>query len=488
MPQLPSIPFNKRRQALRIISDLNAEQGKQIIYWNKNLKGFGVVVSAMSKTTPPPPPTRSYMVQRDINKWIDGEKVRKAVAITIGRVEVLDFDDAHTEAKRLIGLLSKNVDPREQKAAQDREEAKSSITLKKAFEDMLESKAADIREITKKDYEHTFVRYFEQWYQVEKGGTAADEWSAKRLCDITRAMVVKHHADIKSVVARKGKGTRYITGDTVADKAMGLLGQVYRYVNNVEQLRLDDPVPVLKEQRRRRKGKTSRTNWIEPDDMSIWMGALKQEWNQDSRDAILLMLFTGLRRNQAVALSWDEVDLEKATITIPIERVKNAKEPHQIPMSDFVLEMLTERKKIGGEYVFPRTRGRETDQYGNRTNKKHLTDPKDVLDRIEKPNDKNTGVSSGKGTGIRCTNHDLRRTFSNYALEETGNIPTVMEVVRKRLLGHDLSDDVSSHNYTSLRMENLRKNTQRITNKIKFAGEIMGYNIDFGLEIEKRYN
>ena len=67
--------------------------------------------------------------------------------------------------------------------------------------------------------------------------------------------------------------------------------------------------------------------------------ALKQT---TTRDYLIFLLLTGLRKNEAATLRWTDVDLEARTITIRAECTKN-KQEHCLPLTDFLILMLNQR-------------------------------------------------------------------------------------------------------------------------------------------------
>ena len=75
--------------------------------------------------------------------------------------------------------------------------------------------------------------------------------------------------------------------------------------------------------------------------------------NPVARDYILLLLFTGLRRREASALTWGEVDLDARVIRLPAVRAKAGRKL-DLPMSDFVFDLLSARRALGdARWVFP---------------------------------------------------------------------------------------------------------------------------------------
>src|SRR5215472_8771157 len=65
-------------------------------------------------------------------------------------------------------------------------------------------------------------------------------------------------------------------------------------------------------------------------------------------------MFTGMRSGEVSGLRWDEVDLVQKIIRLPARRMK-AKRDFQLPMTDFVYDLLVARRALGnaGGFVFP---------------------------------------------------------------------------------------------------------------------------------------
>lgn len=72
------------------------------------------------------------------------------------------------------------------------------------------------------------------------------------------------------------------------------------------------------------------------------------------RDYLLLVLFTGLRREEAARMTWNNVDLKARTLKVT--DTKNHQD-HTLPLSDFLFDLLQQRKNNAiNEYVFQRDR------------------------------------------------------------------------------------------------------------------------------------
>lgn len=152
-------------------------------------------------------------------------------------------------------------------------------------------------------------------------------------------------------------------------------------------------------------------------------------------DFLLLLMFTGLRRQEASRLRWKDVDLIERTLTIPDP--KNH-EPLRLPLSSFVHELLSKRSsRAMNDYVFP---GSGTQGY--------LVEPRAAIKCVIEV------------SGVNFTLHDLRRTFITIA--DSLDIPAY---AIKRLVNHKMRGDVTA-GYIVSDVERLRRPMQQITDFI----------------------
>ena len=150
-----------------------------------------------------------------------------------------------------------------------------------------------------------------------------------------------------------------------------------------------------------------------------------------ARDYILILLLTGLRRSEALGLTWDDIDFEARTLTIPDPKNRT---PHTLPLSDYLFELLENRRKISkGPKVLSGPDG------------KPFTKFMYAKQRIK------------DATGIELNPHDLRRSFATAA--ESLNI-SYMAV--KSLLNHKSGGDITRA-YVKITPERLRGPVQQIT-------------------------
>jgi integrase len=133
-------------------------------------------------------------------------------------------------------------------------------------------------------------------------------------------------------------------------------------------------------------------------------------------DCVSFLLLTGARWSEMANLTWDHVNLDDPSWSLPDPKNRN---PVTFPLSLVACEMLDARPK-GEKYVFP-----------SRINDGHIKDARSVMETV-----------SAAG-GVRVSPHDLRRTFRAIA-GECG-----IELYKTKLLmNHKLSGDITIHHYT----------------------------------------
>ena len=207
---------------------------------------------------------------------------------------------------------------------------------------------------------------------------------------------------------------------------------------------------------------------VKPGEMAKFYKAVRAHPNKVAADYITLVLFTGLRRREAAALTWSEVDFGEKVIRLPSARTK-ASRPLDLPMSDVVFRLLSERRKLGqasGGWVFP-----SSGKSG------HIAEPRYALDDIAKATGKAEAADTTDATGaseasdtveavsIDVSVHDLRRTFITIA--ESCDISAF---ALKGLVNHSLGGDVTA-GYIVGGVERLRGPMQTVTDRLKVAAD-----------------
>jgi integrase len=240
---------------------------------------------------------------------------------------------------------------------------------------------------------------------------------------------------------------------------MRLVRRIYNFALSVSDGELA-PNPVLRLSDSRQWFKVERRQTVlKEHELPYWYSAVQKLDNPAIRDYLLLLLFTGLRKNEALKLEWKHIDFKDKTFTV--KHTKNRK-PLTLPMSDFLEELFKRRLEVKeNSYVFPGT-GKDG----------HLIEPKRQIKIIERETHKAAnGITEDNEyekqlnedpdslqPGVKFCLHDLRRTFASIAES------LVSYSALKRLMNH--SDKDVTQGYIVYNVDKLRTPMQSITSEI----------------------
>lgn len=376
----------------------------QAFYRDHQLKGFAVRVTASG--------VKSFIVEKLINY-----KVRR---ITLGRYGELTVEQARKEAQKLLGKIATGVDP-----IAEKQSAKASIvTLNEVFHAYLNARKS-LKPKTLYDYKNTMRIAF-------------TDWKNKPLLTITKDKISKYHERL---------GQKH--GEAYANQAMRLLRALFNFAAGQYEdaagrsVITENPVKRLSQARAWYRIERRQT-FIRSHELTAWSQGVIALKNETLRDYLLLILFTGLRRQEAAQLQWNQVDLKAKTLTI--SDTKN-RQSHTLPLSDYLHNLLSQRKQASiSDYVFP---GPGKGGY--------IIEPRKQMAKVI------------EATGIQFTIHDLRRTFITIA--ESLDIPAY---ALKRLLNHKMGGDVTA-GYIILDVNRLQRPMQMISDFILQKRELQNY-------------
>lgn len=382
------------------IDKVSFEKSGQVLYRDSELLGFGLRVGKSAKV---------YFAEAKLH----GKTIRKSIA----RHNVVSLDEARSQAKTYLAEISRGKNPHDEEKAR---KAKL-VTLAEVLENYIEARG-NLKPSTIQDYRHTFDFYLKDWVN-------------KPAIEISKDMVELKFRQISKTSASQANKTmrnfRAVMNYAIMKYEDSNGDSIFRYnpVVRISQLRAWHR-PVRK------------NTLIKHYDLAPWYQAVMNLSNDSIapnrevvKDFLLLVLFTGLRRNEAAKLTWNRVDLKDKTIVI--KDTKNHTD-HTLPLTDFLYDLLTKRKEEAKtQYVFP-----------NETNTGYLIDPKKQIANVVKV------------SGVSFSTHDLRRTFITIA--ESLDISAYS---LKRLLNHKMTNDVTA-GYIITDVERLRAPMQKITNYI----------------------
>jgi integrase len=363
-------------------------QSGQVFYRDTLLPGFGLRVGTKSKV---------YFAEKQVQ--------RRTCRVTVGRADLFAPEIARKKALALLGEMAEGRNPNREK----KREVVTKLTLAGAFDDFFGARP-HLSPHTVENYSRSARLYLKGWHK-------------KPINEITRQMVLKRHQQLSEEV-----------GKTTANGVMRHLRSVYNFAAATHDEFPPNPVQILTQARAWHREQRRQT-LVTAQDLPQWWKAVMAEPDY-ARDFLLMALFTGMRRGELMALRWENVDLTARTLHLP--RTKNG-DPLHLPLSSFLVDLLTERKKQAGEspYVFPGP-GRDG----------HLKETKKFLLRVS------------AGSGVTFTLHDLRRTFITIA--ESLDVPYY---ALKRLLNHRANGDVTG-GYIVVNAERLRGPVEQVAARI----------------------
>jgi integrase len=354
--------------------------GKPKFHWDENVPGFGVRVSGSTNQM-------SYVAQRDF----PGGK--KGPRIVIAKVGEISLEDARRKAQDKLHMIRHGIDPR----IKQRGEA----TLEASVEAYIATHP-NLAPKSQKEFRRLLSHL--------------SDWRSLTLPEIDAEMVQRRHLEI-------GAEHR-----ATANQVMRLLRAVYN------QAGVKNPVRL----RRQWFDVPRRTRLVKADQLASFFTAVNNLPNPVARDYLLLILFTGMRREEAARLTWDDVDFSARLMRVPASSTK-AKRKLDLPLTDFVFDLLKRRRDEGDEgFVFPAN-----------SRAGHISEPKYPLGLV------------AEASGIEISVHDLRRTFVTAA--ENAEISVL---AMKALVNHSLGSDVTG-GYVIVTVDRLREPAQRVTDLLK---------------------
>lgn len=367
----------------------------QVFYRDKGLQGFGLYVGAKSKT---------YFAEKRVN----GKTVRHK----LGKHGDITTEIARNLAKAAIGNMAQGINPNQNKKALKSQ----NITLKNAYLDYKNEKK-NLKPKTLYDYDRVMEIVFKSW-------------QGKQLTQISKEMVAKKYKKL-------GEGN----GKAYANLSMRLLRALFNFAR--WQYEDSQGKPIIFENPVNRISKTGgwykikrRESIIKPAQLADWYEAVSDLPNQTPRDYLIFLLFTGMRRQEAAQLKWDQIDEKSKTLTIP--DTKN-NQPLTLPLAGFTLALIKSRKKDSiNEFVFS-----GTGKAG------HIIEPRSAIKYV------------AEASGVSFMIHDLRRTYITIA---SG---LVMAYELKQLVNHKNPADVTA-GYIVPDVEQLRGAVNKIADRLEF--------------------
>ncbi|MCX7091988.1 MAG: tyrosine-type recombinase/integrase [Methylobacter sp.] len=244
----------------------------------------------------------------------------------------------------------------------------------------------------------------------------------RRLDQITTQELQRYHDQLKN---------KYCPA--TANRHLSLLHRMFKLAINWGFMDKNPATGIRKHQEN-----NERHRYLSDQEIFAFIDALKTEENPVAAAAFELLLYTGVRRQEALDAKWEHVDLQKRTWYIP--RSKSGKLRHVI-LNGMAIELLQRQPRVpGNPYIFP-----------GKIKGKQINNPQKAFARVLKK----AGISN-----FRI--HDLRHTHASIAINNGASLYEV-----QHLLGHSQSKTTSR--YAHLADETLRKVSDTVSDRIAHA-------------------
>ncbi|MHB8115599.1 MAG: tyrosine-type recombinase/integrase [Acidithiobacillus ferrivorans] len=339
MPE--KMQFTKAR-----IAALEPVPGKRITVYDLEQKGLCIRVT--------PAGAKAFYCVRKVEGKVEWVRIGDATTVTI--------ETARTTTAKIVNDIAAGTNPAEQKRIR-----KAEMTFSDLFSEWVKDCKARDKKSLSKDQDN---------YRLHLQGLAR-----KKLSDIQRNEIRKLHSTLS---VKSGK--------FLANRVLALVRALFNFgIKTLDISGLTNPAAGLKMNR-----EESRDRRLHLDEMPRFIEALAAEENPDMRDYIMLSLLTGARRSNVLAMTWAEINLDRATWTIPGSKAK-AKDNITVPLTTAAIEVLQARAEATGAqgWVFPGS---------GKTG--HLVEPKKGWQRLLQ----RAGIED-----LRL--HDLRRSLASFQID-----------------------------------------------------------------------
>ena len=270
--------------------DALAVDGKDAVFWDRDLKGFGVRIHPSGR--------KAFVVQ---TRGPNGPK-----RVTLGRYGNLTADEARKEAAGVIDRIKRGLEPFPTPAEPE-------LTVAGLAERYMEGHVkVNLREKTQASYR----------YMIE--GHILPELGDLPISDVDRSRVAKFHYGLRATPQAANLSVRILS----------------RMFNMAEALEL---VPPGRNPCRavRRYREVRRERFLTPDEYRELGRVLKETEAEGSARpsavaALRLLMLTGCRKNEIMGLRWDDIDLAAREL-----RLSHAKTgPRIVPLTPAVEAVL----------------------------------------------------------------------------------------------------------------------------------------------------
>lgn len=338
-----------------------------------------------------------------IRQRVKGNDIR----VKLGEPPLMTVEEARIATVANRKLMNDGENPHKQSTKYN-----ENTTLQQLFDDFVKERERFIGE-------RTMVGYKSMW------NTKISKLAKRRLSDISGD-------DLKTLHRKISENFGNYTGN----HCLVLIKTVYNYA--IKEERFDGRNPAISV----KLNKTEpRVRYMEHAELQRFFAVLDEYDNEISRDAILMLIYTGARKRNVLEMKWADIDMEAKIWKIP--QTKTAKNV-TIALVEPAMEVLQRRwEQAENEWVF----------YSPTSKSGHVEDIKRAWASI---------LEKAQITNLRI--HDLRHTLATYLIANGADAFIVQRALTHKSLQ-------STQVYVNLGVEHLRDKLNDTVNKMLNIGK-----------------
>ena len=338
-----------------------------------------------------------------IRQIVNGNDIR----VKLGEPPLMTVEEARIATVANRKLMNDGENPHKQSTKYN-----ENTTLQQLFDDFVKERERFIGE-------RTMVGYKSMW------NTKISKLAKRRLSDISGD-------DLKTLHRKISENFGNYTGN----HCLVLIKTVYNYA--IKEERFDGRNPAISV----KLNKTEpRVRYMEHAELQRFFAVLDEYDNEISRDAILMLIYTGARKRNVLEMKWADIDMEAKIWKIP--QTKTAKNV-TIALVEQAMEVLQRRwEQAENEWVF----------YSPTSKSGHVEDIKRAWASI---------LEKAQITNLRI--HDLRHTLATYLIANGADAFIVQRALTHKSLQ-------STQVYVNLGVEHLRDKLNDTVNKMLNIGK-----------------
>ena len=383
------------------VEGFNLPDGKaQAFLWDSECPGLGLRVTAGSK---------SYVYQ----SLFSGKTLR----ITIGDLQTYRVPEARERARELQQQIDKGIDPRQTMA--------KAVAEAQAERKRQREQSAIVQDVWAEYLKERRKHWGEHHYRDHEKSAQADGLKRKRSSKLTEAGVLyplmkMRMADvtpevINALMAKEGK-----TRPTRAQLALRLLKAFLNWAaNEPAYAAVANPAAISAKAKEAAGTPNTKRDALMAEQLKDWFAIVRGIQNPVISAYLQILLLTGARREELMALKWDDVNTKWRSLTIrDKDNSKGGKHgTRNIPLTPYVASLIAGLPRRG-KWVFTSA----TSESG----------------RLVSPTKAHDAACNAAGLSISL--HGLRRSFSS--LSEWLEIPSG---VIAQIMGHKPSATAEKH-------------------------------------------